>query len=138
PLERRARDLTDSCPPVEALVRLDPSSVRYKVELPASGRSVPFDLVIERRGGSLFRTVGIGEPGFAILARQGPDAPTRSDLERLEHDVESVARRMDSLPVRAILLRTKPIPIPEEVYEFAVGHPVFLRRGFDSHRVTLE
>ncbi|MCI4331447.1 MAG: hypothetical protein L3K19_06335 [Thermoplasmata archaeon] len=138
PVERLGRHLIDSNPTVDAFVRLDPSAVRYKVALPGAKRSVPFDLVIERPGGAIWKTLGMGDHGFAILARVGPEAPTVADLQRLEQDVSEVGHTLDALPVRAILLRTQPIPLPEDVYEYSVGHPAYVRRGGESYRVALE
>ena len=138
PIERLSRYLTSSNPTVEALVRLDPSAVRFKASVSAAGRGIPFDLVIERPGGSLFRTLGLGDHGFALLARVGPEAPTVADLQRFEHDVVAAGASLGALPVRAILLRTQPIPLPEDVYEYAVGHPAYVRRGWENYRVALE
>jgi hypothetical protein len=138
PIERLGRHLVESNPTVEALVRLEPAAVRYKVNLGAGAKSVPFDLLIERPGGAAWKALGLGDHGFAVLARVAPDAPTVADLQRLEHDIAAVGSHLDALPVRAILLRTQPVPLPEDVYEYAVGHPAFLRRGGETHRVTLE
>ena len=39
---------------------------------------------------------------------------------------------------RVILLRSGSVPLPEDVYEYAVGHPVTVPWGFRRERVTLE
>lgn len=138
PVERLARYLQLSSPAIDSALREDPGRLRFRVGLPFGKRTVPFDLVLDVPGGLLFRTVGIGEPGFALLARNGPEAPTRADLEALAADAQAVAPSVGGAVVRLILLRTQPIPLPEEVYEYAVGHPVTIRRGLHETRVPVE
>jgi hypothetical protein len=138
PVERLARYLVQSNPRIESRVKEDPASIRYRVSLPAPGRSVPFDLVVDQPSGVAFRIFGVGEGGFAVVARMGPDAPTLEDVRRLENDVVSAASKMVTIPSRAILLRTQSIPLPEDVYEYVVGHPVVVRRGFTTYRITIE
>jgi hypothetical protein len=138
PTERLARHLVGSNPSIERLVRETPAALQYRVTLHAGKREVPFDLAIVRPGSLWYRLFGRGDRGFAIIARLGPDAPTRADLNALETDALAVAPELTAAPVRMILLRTKSVPLPEDVYEYAVGHPVYLRRGFGHSRSTLE
>jgi hypothetical protein len=97
-----------------------------------------FELVIERAGSFLWRWFGRGDSGYAVLARMGPDAPTTADLQRLAADAQAVVGRLSAPPVRLILLRTGAIPLPGDVYEWAVGRPAFLARGLARYRVTTE
>lgn len=139
PIERLANHLKTTNGTVGQLLKEDPTALRYRVGLPASGGAVPFDLVLVRPGSTLWRTLGWGsDTGFAILARFGPDAPVLTDLRKLETDVLAAAPHLEGQVVRAILLRSKPVPLPEDVYEYAVGHPVEPRhRGADG-RINLE
>jgi hypothetical protein len=138
PVERLGRYLTQSNPRVDELIREDPGALRFRVELAAGDRKAPFDLLVLRRGGLLFRRLGIGQAGFAILARVAPDAPTLYDLEQFAAEVAAVSRTLEALPVRAILLRVHPVPLIEPVYDYAVGHPIAVRHGFTEGRCTLE
>lgn len=138
PVERLTRYLAQSSPRVEELLREDPTSARFRVELDAGDHRAPFDFLIERRGGALFRTLGVGPAGFAILGRVGPDAPTVYDLQGFANDVEAVAHHLPALPVRAILLRTHPVPLIEPAYEFAIGHPISVQHGWTRGRCTIE
>ena len=138
PVERLARYLVSSNPAVERLVRETPAALQYRVTLPAGKREIPFDLAIVRPGSLWYRWIGRGDPGFAVLARLGPEAPARGDLGALEADALGVVPSLGAAPVRLILLRTKAVPLPEDVYEYAVGHPVYISRGLGRTRSTLE
>jgi hypothetical protein len=138
PVERLGRYLVQSNPRVEATVVEDPSAMRYRVVLPASGESRPFDLVVVSPGGTLWRSLGRGATGFAILARVTSETVSVDDLRRMEADALAVAPQLAAAVVRLILLRPKPGPLPEEAYEYAVGHPVVFRRAFGSFRANLE
>jgi hypothetical protein len=138
PIERLARYLATSSPTIEQLLREDPQALRYRVALAAGRRTVAFDLVLGRPGGSLYRALGVGDAGYTLLARVGPDAPTLYDLESFATDVAAVAPYLPGLPVRAILLRTHPVPLIEPAYDYAVGHPIAVRRGWTHGRCTLE
>ncbi|MCI4350885.1 MAG: hypothetical protein L3K15_05170 [Thermoplasmata archaeon] len=138
PVERLGRYLIQSNPRVGATVGEDPASMRYRVVLPAAGESRPFDLVVVRPAGAAWRAFGRGETGFAILARVTGESVTIDDLRRMEADALAVAPPLGAAVVRLILLRPKPGPLPEEAYEYAVGHPVVFRRAFGSFRANLE
>jgi hypothetical protein len=138
PAERLARYLTQSNARIEELLREDPSALRLRVELPGDRRKVYFDLAIVAGGSGGYRALGWGRAGFSVLARLGPDAPTPADLEGFERDVAEVAPHLEGLPVRAILLRAHPQPLSDAAYDYAVGHPVRVRRGFTEGRCSLE
>jgi hypothetical protein len=138
PIERLARYLSLSNPRVEALLRDNPSALRYREAMGSRGKEVGFDLVIERPSSTVDRLLGRGESGFAILARLAPDVVTLDELRRLEADALRAAPRLAGPLVRVILLRPRAGPIAEEVYEYAVGHPVYLNRGWERHRLSLE
>jgi hypothetical protein len=138
PIERLARYLANSSPVVDAAVRENPSIVRYRTGLPAHGRTVPFDLVIEQPGGTLARTLGVGARGFTILARLGPDRPSVIELSQLEADAVAVTPRLSGAPVRLILLRPVPGPLAEDAYEYTVGHPVEVPWGPGGTKLNLE
>jgi hypothetical protein len=138
PVERLGRYLAQSSSAIESYLKEHPEALRYRVEYPGRGRSLGFELVVERPASALWRLSGRGDPGFAVLARVGPDAPTTADLARLAEDAQAVVGRLAAVPVRLILLRTGAIPLPEDVYEWAVGRPAFLSRGFSRYRVATE
>jgi len=138
PIERLGRHLAVANPRVAELLKGRPGSLRYRVGVRAGGREVPFDLIVEEPAGAVARWSGLGEPGFAVLARSGPDAPTLDDLRRFESDAAAAAPGLDGRVARLILLRTSVVPLPQEVYEYAVGHPAYVPWGFGRHRVTLE
>ncbi len=138
PVERLGRYLALSNPRIDAWLREEPGALRLRVEFLAGGTKVPFDLAIVRPGGSMFRSLGTGPAGFALLARLAPDAPTVADLEGFARDVAAVAPHLEGLPARAILLRTHPGPLADAVYDYAVGHPVTVGHGFTRARCSLE
>jgi hypothetical protein len=138
PVERLGRYLAQSSPAIESYLKEHPEALRYRVEYAGRGHPVAFELVVERPGSALWRLFGRGYPGFAVLARVGPEAPTTGDLARLAEDAQAVVGRLSAAPVRLILLRTGAIPLPEDVYEWAVGRPAFLSRGFARYRVATE
>jgi hypothetical protein len=138
PIERLARYLAQASPAIEAWLKEHPEALRYRAEFPGRGAPVMFELLIERPGSALWRWFGRGDAGFAVLARLGPEAPTTSDLQRLAADAQAVTGRLSAPPVRLILLRTGAVPLPEDVYEWAVGRPAFLSRGFARYRVSTE
>jgi hypothetical protein len=61
-----------------------------------------------------------------------------NELRQLEEDAILAAPSLESRLVRIILLRPQPGPIPSEVYDYTVGHPVHVPWGFGRHRATLE
>jgi hypothetical protein len=138
PVERLGRYLVQSSPAVESTIREDPAAMRYRVQLPATGAPRPFDLVVARAGGALWKSLGRGEGGFAVLARLAPETVTVEDLRRLEADAVAVAPQLPEAVARLILLRPKTAPLAEDAYEYAVGHPVVFHRGFGSYRASLE
>jgi hypothetical protein len=138
PVERLGRYLAQSSPAIESYLTEHPEAHRNRSEFPGHGRPVAFELVIERPAGALWRYLGRGDAGFAVLARLGPEAPTTADLARLADDAQAVVGRLSAAPVRLILLRTGTVPLPEDVYEWAVGRPAFLARGFARYRVATE
>jgi uncharacterized membrane protein len=139
PIERLGRYLASASPRVDAALREDPGRLRYRVSLGPNGTSGNFDLVLAVPGGTLYRAAGLGEPGFAILARlaSGPTV-TIQELEGLARDAPMASRRLGAAVVRLILLRPQPTPLAEEVYEYAVGHPATWSRGFSESRVSVE
>ena len=138
PVERLARYLATSNATLERWVREHPESLRFRVALPGGLARAPFDLVLTRPGSWSYRTFGLGYGGFTVLARVGPDAPTLYDLESFAAEVTAVAPALAGLPLRAILLRQHPVPLIEPAYDFAVGHPIPVRRGATVGRCTLE
>lgn len=136
-MERLGRYLAQSNPAIESLLKTAPESLRYRVGIRVGDREVPFDLVLVRPGGTWWRWTGRGDAGFAIVARQGPDAPTLDDLRKLEADALAAGRQLGGRLCRAILLRTAASPLPDAVYEYAVGHPILVG-GPGGGRATLE
>jgi hypothetical protein len=138
PIERLNRYLVEENPTVARLVHDHSDAVRYRITLSGRGRSVPFDLVIERPGSWFARTLGTGDPGFAVVARLATGAITLVDLQRMEADVVDSLPSFRGVPLRLILLRPQPAPLPEDAYEYAVGHPVLLGGRLTHHRASLE
>lgn len=134
PMQRLARYLVRSSPRLASAVSDRPGSVRFRVRIAGERGAVPFDLAIVEPSPWLYRWFRLGPPGFTVLARLSPDAPSVADLEAFGSSVRSVARRLPAPISRAILLRLKAPPLSEEVYEYAVGHPLEL----DSGAVALE
>lgn len=138
PVERLGRYLIQSNPSVGSAVEESPSAMQYRVGLPAAGREVVFDLSVVRPGGALWRSMGRGSAGFAILARVAGESVTLDDLRRLESDAHAVASRLPAQIVRLILLRPRTGTLAEDAYEYAVGHAVEFRRGVGRFRAQLE
>jgi hypothetical protein len=59
-------------------------------------------------------------------------------VERFAADLKAVARRLPARLVRAILLRPQPGPVPEAVYDLAVGHPVEVPGGSLAIEIVTE
>jgi hypothetical protein len=137
-IERLTRYLVEENPTVAATLRERNDAVRYRIALPTRDRPVPLDLVIERPGSWAARVFGIGNPGFAIIARLAPANVGLSDLQLLESDVVQAQAGLRGAVVRLILLRPQPAPLPEDAYEYAVGHPVVLGGKLARHRASLE
>jgi hypothetical protein len=138
PIERLVRYLRQTNPAIEERLREDPSALRLRTELDVGGRRAPFDLVLVRPGSAGYRAVGLGEAGFSILARMAPEPLTLANLQAFGEEVGAAAGRLDGLPVRAILLRAQASPLTDGVYDFAIGHPIPVERGWTKGRCTLE
>jgi hypothetical protein len=129
PMQRLVRFLAQSNPRVAAHLHEHPESLRYRVRLGEVASPLAFDMAIVAPASLAFRWVRFGEPGFAILARLGPDAPTVADLEQFAEDVVRASKRLPARVTRALLVRLHPEPITESVHDFAVGHPVSVPGG---------
>jgi len=138
PVERLARYLAVSNPRIERRVTANPGSVRFRVSVHASRRDLPFDLILGEPSGTIARWTGGDDAGFAIVARLGSASPTLAELRQLEGDAVLSASSLEGRLVRIILLRPEPGPLAEEVYDYAVGHPVEVPWGFGRRRATLE
>ncbi len=138
PVERLARYLASSSPRIEQRISAAPASARFRVTERASGRDIPFDLVISEPSGTLARWLRSEQAGFAVVARVGSASPTMAEVRQLETDAVLASKSLEGRLARIILLRTQPGPLAEEVYDYAVGHPVFVSWGFGRHRVTIE
>ena len=138
PVERLGRYLTQSNPSVAAAVAADAGALRYHVAHGSARAPVSFDLVLARPAGRFARWLGMGDPGFAVLVRLGPERPGLEDLQRFEAEVRTAAPSLPGVPRRAILLRSGATELPEAVYEFAVGHPVTASWGRRRERLALE
>lgn len=138
PIERLAHYLSTSNERVGEDLRENPDRLRYQVSWPVKGTPVKFDLAIARPGGFRWSWTGGGSPGYVVLGRVGPETVQLDDLRKLENDLKSVLPRLPGQVGRVILLRPKGAPLSEEVYEYAVGHPVMLRKGLKKYRVNTE
>jgi hypothetical protein len=138
PVERLGRYLRLSNERIDEALKEDPGRLRFRVALPSVGRSAAFDLVLVAPGSALYAATGFGTPGFAILARVGPEAPTLGDLAQMAADAQSAQATLGAAVVRLLLLRTHSVPLPEDVYEYAVGHPVMIRHRWSESRVHVE
>lgn len=129
-VQRLSRHLAQSNDRIGALLGLHPDAPRFRVDLTGDDPPLAFDLVILASPDRAYRWFRMGDPGFAVVARLGPAAPTRADLEAFARDVGRAARRLPAPVVRAILLRAADAaPLSDEVYDYAVGHPAELRTG---------
>lgn len=138
PVERLARYLAGSNDSVDRLLKESPGALRYRVTIPGTNRPVALDLVLARKGSLRWRVTGRGDPGYAIVARVLSDQPTLDEMRRFEADLGEVGGKLEAPVARAILLRTKPGPISEDIYEFSVGHPVVVGYRLGKNRTTLE
>lgn len=138
PIERLTRHLAATNPRIEALLKSRPEAVEYRGGVTVGGTPVSFDLLLQAPAGALSRTFGWGSPGFAVLARVGPETPTLEDLQRLGADALAVAPQLTGRLARVILLRAGGPALAEPVYEYAIGHPIKVRWGREATPVCLE
>jgi hypothetical protein len=139
PVARLTTYLAQSNPRLGELLRLHPDSLRYAVAMRASGgASVTFDMAWVAPASAGYRWLRWGDPGFAVLARIGPDAPNLPDLDRFAEEVAAVSQRLPARVRRAILLRAHPVPIPDEVYDRTVGRRIPVRGGTASLEIVSE
>lgn len=138
PIERLARYLALSNPRIERRVAETPAAVRYRVSVRAGGREIPFDLIIESPSGAVARWFGGDDSGFAVVARLASGTPTLAEVRQLEADALTAAPVLAGRLARVILLRVPSGELPEEVYDYAVGHPVEVPWGFGRRRAALE
>lgn len=138
PIERLAHHFSTSNEKVGEALRENPDRLRYQKTWDVKGRTVKFDLAIARPGGFRWGLTGGGDGGFVVLARLGPETVDVKDLQQLELDLRTIAPKLPGQPVRCVLLRPKGSPLSHEVYEYAVGHPVMLRKGLRTYRLSTE
>ncbi|MCI4348632.1 MAG: hypothetical protein L3J93_00200 [Thermoplasmata archaeon] len=138
PVERLARYLAQSNRRIGEFLQSHPEALRYRVRLGGQGTSHAFDLMILAPASLAHKWMRIGDPGFAVLARVGPDAPTITVVDPFGPELKLLFRRLPGRLTRAILLRVHPETIPESVYEYLVGHPVELPSGPVSLEIVSE
>ncbi len=129
PMRRLARHLARSNPRVAELLAAHPEALRIRTRRTADDDEVEFALSIVAPAGRARRWLGLGDPGFVILAQVGPEAPTPEDLDRFGRTAVGVARKLGGRLRRAILLRLRSGPMDDAVYERAVRHPVEVPGG---------
>lgn len=91
------------------------------------GRVIRFDLAAERRGGLVYRLMGLGDPGNLLLVRYVPGELNPSIIDTFVSDVRTVTATGSSLPHRLVLLRGSSDPLPDELYAHVTRRPVRLR-----------
>jgi hypothetical protein len=138
PVQRLARYLTQSNAKIAEYLAAHPNSFQYRVELPGKGGKYGFDLAMVAPEDWVSRYFGGGDPGFAVLARIGPAAPTIPDLDRYAADVRAVARKLPSRVARVLLLRPQAGALAEGVYDYAVGHPIDIGRSKVAIEIVTE
>jgi hypothetical protein len=138
PVERLGRYLVSTNPRIEAAVQAAPTALQYRASVKARGREVALDLVLTHPAGLWQRWTEGEESSFAVVARVCGAAVTLEDVKQLEADAVAAAPGLGARLARIILLRTEGGPLPEPVYEYAVGHPVLVPWGFSKSRATLE
>lgn len=138
PIERLAHYLSTSNENVGEALRENPDRLRYQMSWKAREREVKFDLALARPGGFRWSWTGGGYPGFVVLGRLGGEDISVADLQQLETDLRALQGRLPGQVARCILLRPRGNPLAQQVYEYAVGHPVMLRKGWHRYRVNTE
>jgi hypothetical protein len=138
PMQRLVRYLAQSNPRVATLLHEHPESLRYRVRLGNGTPPLTFDLTIVSPTGLAYRWLRVGDPGFALLARLGPDSPTVADLDRFADEVVRASKGLPARVARALLVRSKSEPISEDVHDFAVGHPVSVPGGKVAIEIVTE
>ncbi|HEV2167142.1 MAG TPA: hypothetical protein VGS23_09255 [Thermoplasmata archaeon] len=129
PLRRLAQHLARTSPRVAARLVEHPRALSIRTRRGANGALVEFGLSIAAPESFAHRYLKIGDPGFVVLARLGPDALTVAELERFGETASDVARSLHGRLVRAIVLRTRPLPIDDDVYELSTHRPLAVPGG---------
>lgn len=130
PIARLTRYLAQSNPRLADLLQAHPETLRYRLPLPGPrGTPVAFDLAWVSPASAGHRWLRWGDPGFAVLARIGPDAPSLPEVDRFAEEVSAVAARLPAQVRRAILLRVHPEPMPDGVYDRAIGRRIPVKGG---------
>ncbi|HEV2230673.1 MAG TPA: hypothetical protein VGS18_00595, partial [Thermoplasmata archaeon] len=120
PMQRLARYLARSSPRIATLLLAHPEALRYRARVGPAASPTVFDLAMIAPSTG-FPRLGLGEPGFVVLARLSPDVPTVADLDAFGQEIRGVESKLPARVVRAILLRGQSQPLPESVYDYAVG-----------------
>ncbi len=124
PVVRLARHLAASNERIGTFLRAHPEALRYRVRVAsAAGGAVPFDLAIVAPAALAYRLLGLGDPGFAVLARFRPGTIDEGTVSEFARDVAGVARRLPARPSRAILLRPATAEPMAEAVRALVGAP---------------
>ncbi|MCI4351725.1 MAG: hypothetical protein L3K15_09485 [Thermoplasmata archaeon] len=129
PLRRLVRHLALTNPRVASVLSERPGALRFTMRRTRNGAAVEVGFAISVPQSPGYRWLRLGDPGFVIVARIGPDALTLAQLQHSGEEAQAAARQLRGRLARAIVLRQHPTPISDEVYEHAVRHPLPMPGG---------
>lgn len=138
PLERLSKHLSSRNPPLGASLggkSLAPQRVRG-----ASAVFYSFDGYFLGKPGVLWRTLGIGYPGYQIFVKASDQKPRAEDLMFLKHAVEDVCQSVKVPPSRAIALWTRKSgdDLSEDAYAAVTSQVAVFSRGRKHFACSLE
>lgn len=105
-----------------------------------SGMYYQFDGYIGKKPGALWRSLGIGYPGYQLFIKAFEKPPGPDDLQALKGAVEDVSMDSRVPPSRVIALwqRRREEEITEEAYELLVTQIVTFKKGSKVFAISLE
>ncbi len=128
-VRRLARYLAVTNPRVASLLAEHPEALKIRSRAGPDGASTEVAFSIASPAGRPYRWLRLGDPGFVVIARVGPEQPSVSDLERFGREATAVAGKIGGRLARAILLRPAARSLERDAYDYSVRQPLSIPGG---------
>lgn len=105
-----------------------------------SGLTYSFDAYMRTEPSALARTLGIGEPGFAVFVKALAATPTLADLQAIKRGVEDISLATKIPPAR-VLAVWRPAPgasVAPDAYDFLVRETIRVRIRGATYACSVE
>ncbi|MGQ0796479.1 MAG: hypothetical protein ACT4OI_01250 [Methanobacteriota archaeon] len=139
-VQRILAHLARSNPDLKAVMAVPGAVATPALVTGASGLAYAFDAYVRAGPSPLARTLGLGQPGFAVFVKALTATPTLADLQAIKRGVEDVSLATKIPPAR-VLAVWRPAPgasVGPEAYDFLVRETIRVRIRGATYACSVE